>query len=75
VLVGHFLHASLEKVIFLDDVSDSLYQVYVIIIPLLRTKTCYRQPTSCEPEGRKGQVTASSSRAEERESGADGEAL
>jgi hypothetical protein len=74
VLVGHLLHASLEKVVFLDDVSKGINQFRVVLIPLLRTKTCYRQPTSCERGERKGQATASSSQAEGRESGADVEA-
>jgi hypothetical protein len=46
-----------------------------MILPLLQTKTCCLQQTSCEHEGWKGPGTASSSPEEERGFGADGEAL
>jgi hypothetical protein len=46
-----------------------------VVLPLLQTKTCCLQQTSCEHEGWKGLGTASSSLGEGRGFGAGGEAL
>jgi len=45
------------------------------MLPLLQTKTCCLQQTSCEHEGWKGPETVSSSLGEGRGFGAGGEAL
>lgn len=73
VLVGHLLHACLEQVVFLS-LSDKLSSTIASVLPLLQTKICFLQQTSCEHEGQERWSSGTPAQGGARESEAGGEA-